>query len=243
MTKEMPIRHWKTLPETAVINDLLRESPERLQKFYREQNPSAEKWLPKTTGGPITMEQLKKALPSCEACGICERATGPVMGEGPLDAEIVIIGEQPGEEEDRNGRPFIGPAGQLLNRALEEVGLDRERIYLTNAVKAFKWTHQENYGRVHRGSSPQEIAACNPWLKKELEIVRPKKIIGLGRSAAQALLGKSVLMRDVRGQFFETAHAKRTLIIPHPSFILRVQDPAEKQREYAQFVAELGRIV
>jgi probable DNA metabolism protein len=242
MTKELPVRHWKTLPETAAISDLLRTSPERLQKFYREQNPSAEKWLPKPTGAKLTLEDLKQALPSCAACGICERATGPVMGAGPIDAEIAFIGEQPGEEEDLAGTPFIGPAGQLLNQALSEIGIARESQYVTNAVKAYKWTEKENYGRIHRGSSPQEIAACNPWLKKELEIVKPKKIVCLGRSAAQAILGKSVMMRDVRGQVFQTAYSAHTLVVPHPAFILRIADPVQKQNEYARFVEELRRI-
>lgn len=243
MTKEMPIRHWKTLPETAVIQELLRTSPERLQKFYREQNPDANQWIPKLAPGEtLTLEQLKNALSECHACGICERATGPVMGVGPINAEIALIGEQPGEEEDRTGTPFIGPAGQLLDRALNEIGMKREALYVTNAVKAFKWTAQENYGRIHRGSSPAEIAACSPWLKEELRIVKPKKIICLGRSAAQSILGKSVLMRDVRGKIFKTSFSDHTLVVPHPSFILRIQNPAEKLHEYARFVQELRLI-
>jgi probable DNA metabolism protein len=184
MLKEFPERHWKTLPEAALIRDLVRTAPERLQKFYRDQTPSAEAWIPKTES-PLTLLDLQAALPRCEACGICARATQPVMGEGPADAEIFLIGEQPGEEEDRAGRPFIGPSGQLLNQALALNGIAREMIYVTNAVKAFKWTETETNFRLHRGSSPQEIAACQPWLKRELDIVKPKKIICLGRSAGR----------------------------------------------------------
>jgi probable DNA metabolism protein len=244
MMKEFPVRHWKTMPETEVLTELMRRAPERLQKFYQEQNPGAEKWLPVAKEGEsLTLDHLKKALPTCAACGICERATQPVMGVGPLNAQIAFIGEQPGEEEDQAGTPFIGPAGQVLDQALAQVGISRQSLYVTNAVKAYKWTDKEGVGRIHRGSSPQEIAACNPWLKKELEIVKPKKIICLGRSAAQALLGKSVLMREVRGKVFKTEFSDETLVVPHPSFILRIQDKDLQQAEFDQFVRELRAFV
>jgi probable DNA metabolism protein len=240
MTKEMPIRHWKTLPETEVIAELMREAPGRLQNFQKQIIPSAEDYLPPKD--QRDWKSLQRAIPNCQACGICERASGPVFGEGKLDAEIVLVGEQPGDQEDQVGRPFVGPAGQLLNQALEEAKLKRDLMYLTNAVKGFKFTDQEGRARIHRGSSPAEIAACNPWLKNELSIIRPKKIIALGRSAAQALLGKSVLMRDVRGQVFETSACKKTLIVPHPSSILRIQDAGLKQSEFRRFVDELKLI-
>ncbi|MBC7397297.1 MAG: UdgX family uracil-DNA binding protein [Bdellovibrionales bacterium] len=244
MTKELPIRYWRSLPETGVISELLRTAPERLQGFYEASKvPTAEQWLPSLSEGELTHDRLKEALPQCRACGICERATQPVLGEGPLSAEIVFIGEQPGEEEDQSGRPFVGPAGQVLNQAFEQVGLDRKELYLTNAVKAYKWTEKEGVGRIHRGSSPQEISICNPWLKAELSLLKPKVIVGLGRSAAQALLGKSVLMRDVRGQFFKTPFCERTLIVPHPSYILRIQDRDAQQAEFNQWVRELKQIV
>ena len=243
MTKELPVRYWRSLPETGLISELLRTAPERLQGFYEASKvATAEDWLPLLAEGPLTSERLKNALPYCRACGICERATQAVMGEGPMNAELVFVGEQPGEEEDLAGRPFIGPAGQVLNQALDQLGLDRQSLYLTNAVKAYKWTEKEGVGRIHRGSSPQEISICNPWLKAELQLLKPKVIVGLGRSAAQALLGKSVLMRDVRGQFFKTPYCERTLIVPHPSFILRIQDPEEQQAEFNRWVGELRQV-
>ena len=243
MNKEFPVRYWRSLPEAGAISDLLRAAPERLQRFYEaSQVETAEKWIPSAKEIPITHQRLREALPQCRACGICERATQPVIGEGPIGAEIVFVGEQPGEEEDRSGHPFIGPAGQVLNQALEQIGLNRAELYLTNAVKAYKWTEKEGLGKIHRGSSPQEIAACNPWLKAELALAKPKIIVGLGRSAAQALLGKSVLMRDVRGQIFSTPYCSQTLIVPHPSFILRMPDRNAQQAEFDQWVGELRQI-
>lgn len=238
MKKEMPTRHWKTLPESLLIQDLLDEAPERLLKFQENVPTSAKDFIPKEAK---TLSDLKAALPKCAACGICAHATAPVFGEGPEDAQIVFIGEQPGDEEDKAGKPFIGPAGQLLESSMDQVGLDRRDIYITNAVKGFKFNPK--FGRrEHRGASSGEISTCKPWLKAELSVIQPKILVCLGRSAAQSVLGKMIKMDEVRGKFFSTPYAEKTIIIPHPSSILRTADPRQREEAQRRFIAELKLI-
>ncbi|MBC7690687.1 MAG: UdgX family uracil-DNA binding protein [Methylotenera sp.] len=245
MTKEMPTRHWRTLPETRAIQDLLRESPERLLKMFQDQPRSASEFFPKLPEGEkATLEDLRKAAAGCRACGICEKATQTIFGEGPPDAQIVLVGEQPGDQEDLEGRPFIGPAGELLNRALRDAGLNRPGLYLTNAVKHFKWTPPSDpeltsRKRIHQRPSASEIAICKPWLSAELSLLRPKVLICLGVTAGQSVLGKTVKLGEERGRFHETAWTAHTFLTTHPSAILRMMDPDLKKAEYARFVSEL----
>lgn len=243
MTKELPIRYWRNLPEARLIADLIRNAPQRLQGFYEQQVPGAEQWLQKARGadGSTSLPQLRQAAASCQACGICKRATQTVFGEGPSDARIVLIGEQPGDVEDREGRPFQGPAGQLLNRALAEADLDRDSLYLTNAVKHFKWTPQGKM-RLHSRPNSAEIGACKPWLAAEMKLLKPEIIVCLGASAAQSVFGKAVALQGLRGQTWSTAWSSCTRVLPHPSAILRMPDREEQAQEFAQFVTELRAV-
>ncbi len=246
MSKELPKRYWATLPETEVIRELLRDSPARLQDFYHRQTPSAERWLPPPSKSPQDKQSqwndLRKAAQLCQACGICENATQAVFGEGPLDAKIVIIGEQPGDQEDRKGRPFMGPAGQLLDQALMEAGIDRSQIYLTNAVKHFKWKPQGKL-RLHQRPSSGEISACKPWFLREMQIIRPEILICLGASAAQSVLGKQIKLADARGQAWKTQWTDQTWVTIHPSAILRTSTPDTQAQEYERLVQDLKSAV
>lgn len=224
MKKELPVRHWKTLPETELITSLLDEAPERLKEFYDSQRANTSQIKRKFP----TLSAMNASLEKCRACGICEKANGPVFGEGPSQAKMVFVGEQPGDEEDLKKRPFIGPAGKVLNEGLLQANIHREEAYLTNAVKGFKWL-PKSHMRWHKGASLAEVATCRPWLKQELELVKPEILVCLGRTAAHSVLGKMVKIEDVRGKFFETSFARKTIVLPHPAAILRT--PIEEQSE------------
>lgn len=232
MKKELPVRHWKTLPETELITELIAEAPDRLEAFYDSQRKAPEVQF-------TSLEELNVNLAKCRACGICENATAPVPGAGPLNPKIMIIGEQPGNEEDLAGKPFIGPAGSVLNDALKRVGLDRSQMYLTNAVKGFKYLPKAHM-RWHKGASISEITTCKSWLKKEIELVKPETIVCLGRSAALSIVGKMVKIENVRGKFFESAFAKNTIILPHPASILR--DMNDKEKAFEDFVTDWKKL-
>ncbi|MBC7713049.1 MAG: UdgX family uracil-DNA binding protein, partial [Rhizobacter sp.] len=236
MKSELPVRHWKTLPEAELIDQLIAEAPARLDAFYESQRPSALQWVPK--GENVTLSELRTALPNCSACGNCSRATAPVAGSGPETARIVFVGEQPGNEEDLNGSPFVGPAGQLLMEALEIAGILRSEVYLTNAVKSFKWKDL-NGMRKHVNPTAADIAACRPWLKSELDIVRPQILVCLGASAALSVFGKMMKVGDSHGKIFQTTFSDKTIILSHPSAILRMQNPEDKERLYNKFVGDI----
>lgn len=233
MKKELPVRHWATLPEAEIISQLIADAPKKLDEFYESQRPGAQQWVPKEA----TLPELKAALPNCNACGICTKATAPVFGEGPSNAQIVFVGEQPGNEEDLSGSPFVGPAGKILMDALEKAGIKRNEVYITNAVKAFKW--KENNGtRRHVNPSSFEIGACRPWVKAELEIIKPHLLVCLGASAAQSVFGKMMKVHDSRGKIFQTSFCEKTIILPHPSAILRT--PAQEQETlHQQFINDI----
>lgn len=222
MKKELPVRHWKTLPETELISELLQEAPNRLEEFYESQRSAPVLFEKKF----LTLDELNSDLAKCRACGICEKATAPVPGQGPSHSKIILVGEQPGNEEDLAGRPFIGPAGKILNEALEAINLPRKDLYLTNAVKGFKFIPKDKL-RWHRGANAAEIATCRIWIKQELELIKPETVILLGRSAAQSVTGKMVKIEDARGKIFETSYAKKTIILPHPASILRSENQDE----------------
>jgi uracil-DNA glycosylase family protein len=182
---------------------------------------------------------LRTAASACRACPLYKNATQTVFGEGPLDARIVLIGEQPGDAEDREGRPFVGPAGNLLDRALAEAGVDRAQCYITNAVKHFKW-EPRGKRRLHKKPNNAEIGACRPWWKAELALIKPQFLVCLGSTAAHAVLEREVKVLRERGSFVKTEWAERTLITIHPSSLLRMPDPESKAREFARFVEELA---
>lgn len=184
----------------------------------------------------ITFERLKAAAAGCMGCDLYKNATQTVFGEGPTKAVVMFVGEQPGDEEDLGGRPFIGPAGRLFDRGLEEAGIDRSRTYVTNAVKHFKWKPQGKR-RLHQKPKASEVEACLPWLAAELEVVKPYILVVLGATAAQALLGKDFRVTQQRGIWLASAMAERTLATVHPSSILRAGD--ERALQYSQFIEDL----
>jgi DNA polymerase len=186
-----------------------------------------------------SLRTLRAAAAECQACPLYRNATQVVFGEGPRGAKIVFVGEQPGDQEDLAGKPFVGPAGSLLDRALEEAGIDRSTCYVTNAVKHFKW-QAKGKKRLHDKPNSAEIGACAPWWKAELRILQPEFLVCLGATAGKAIFGRAVKVLSERGQFQETAWCSRTLITVHPSSLLRMPDEAARHAAFAQFVADLA---
>lgn len=188
----------------------------------------------------LSLAALRAAAAACKGCDLYRNATQTVFGEGPAHARFVFVGEQPGDQEDRSGHPFVGPAGRVLERALTEAGIPRETVYITNAVKHFKWIPRGKR-RLHQRPSEGEIDACNPWLVAELRVVKPQVLVCLGVTAARAAFGRPARLKDYRGKFVATPLAERTFITIHPSAILRLMEP-DRRREYALFVADLKKL-
>jgi DNA polymerase len=188
-----------------------------------------------------TLETLRSAAAGCRACPLWQRGTQTVFGEGPADAPLVIVGEQPGHEEDLSGRPFVGPAGRILERALAAAGLPRERVYVTNAVKHFKW-EPRGKRRIHQKPNAGEVRACTPWLAAELGVIRPRAVLLLGATAARALLGPGFKVTERRGELLRSELAEIVMATVHPSSILRAPDEAARRAALAQFVADVGRL-
>lgn len=197
---------------------------------------SASEFLP----ARLDLASLRVAAHKCRGCDLYRCATQTVFGEGPRDATLVLVGEQPGDVEDRIGRPFVGPAGRLLERALTEAGIAREKVYITNAVKHFKWITRGKR-RLHQRPREGEIDACNPWLVAEIQAIEPRALVCLGATAARAAFGHTVRLQDYRGKWSSTPLASRTFITLHPSAILRLPDPA-RTREYHKWVADFQQI-
>ena len=183
------------------------------------------------------LEATRRAAAGCRACPLWRPATQTVFGAGPAHARIMLVGEQPGDQEDLAGRPFVGPAGKLLDRALAEAGIDRDLVYVTNAVKHFKF-ELRGKRRLHKKPADAEIAACLQWLQRELELVAPELVIALGATAARALCGRATPIEKNRGRPADFSPYGKLLITVHPSFLLRVP-PQNRAREYARFVADL----
>lgn len=195
---------------------------------------SAADFLPKRR----TLPAMREAAEHCRGCDLYKNASHVVFGEGAAKAKCVMIGEQPGDYEDRQGRPFVGPSGQLLDRALADAGITRTDVYITNAVKHFK---HEIVGkkRIHKSPNRAEISACRPWLLEELRVIKPKVLVCLGVSAANSIFDKKVTLRDVRGKFWETALSPKTFVTTHPSSVLRSFDDESRHANYALFVSDL----
>ncbi len=187
--------------------------------------------------GDRALEATRREAADCRACPLWKPATQTVFGEGPARARIMLVGEQPGDQEDIAGRPFVGPAGKLLDRALEEAGIDRRLVYVTNAVKHFKF-ELRGKRRLHKKPADAEIAACLQWLQRELELIAPELVIALGASASRALFGRAMPIEKNRGKVIDYAPHGVIMITVHPSFLLRVP-PADRAREYARFVNDL----
>jgi DNA polymerase len=197
------------------------------------------------TAAPLVPERpslpkLREAAAGCTACPLYKTGTQTVFGEGTSKAEVLFVGEQPGDQEDLQGKPFVGPAGKLFDKALEDAGIDRSQVYVTNVVKHFKW-QARGKRRIHQKPNWSEIAACRPWLDAELEVVRPRVLVCLGATAAQALLGRDFRVTKQRGELVDSDLAENVIATVHPSSILRADDET-REMEYRELVGDLEKV-
>jgi uracil-DNA glycosylase family protein len=192
--------------------------------------------------GDRSLNSLREAAQECRGCDLFRAATQAVFGEGPTEARVLLIGEQPGNEEDLKGHPFVGPAGRLLDMALEEAGIARSEIYVTNVVKHFKF-EERGKRRIHKKPGAAEVKACQPWLEAEIEAVKPKIIVCLGATAAQSILGRDFRLTQSHGEFFEHPWAKFVTATLHPSAILRATESEDRHRQYKRLLEDLRRVV
>jgi DNA polymerase len=197
--------------------------------------------LSATASNQLTLAALREAAAGCRACDLYKTGTQTVFGEGAEHAQIMFVGEQPGDREDTEGKPFVGPAGRVLDEALEEAGIDRNRVYITNAVKHFKWKPQGKR-RLHQKPNAAEISACRQWLDAEIAVVKPELLVLLGATAAQALLGRDFRVSLQRGQLIERPGLPRMMATVHPSSILRAPDDETRELEMRAFVQDLKRV-
>lgn len=208
--------------------------------FSSDDAPDAAASAPSAEDRP-DLRALEKAAAACTLCPLYAPATQTVFGEGPADAPLMFIGEQPGDKEDQAGRPFVGPAGRVFDRALEDAGIDRGKVYVTNSVKHFKFVAR-GPRRIHQKPGVSEIKACNVWLQEEIKAVRPAMLVGLGATAGRAIFGREIGVMKSRGTIFDLDEAMRAYITVHPSFLLRLPDEEQKRMEYNRFLADLRRI-
>jgi len=187
-----------------------------------------------------SLSALREAEAGCTRCPLYRHATQVVPGEGPRHAQVMMVGEQPGDQEDKQGHPFVGPAGRILDRAIAEAGIDRRQVFVTNAVKHFKF-EQRGKRRLHKKPNASEIEACRWWLERERAIVKPKVIVAMGATGARGVLGRTVTIAKVRGEILSEQDGSRVIVTIHPSYVLRQQDDASREREYKGLVADLRR--
>jgi DNA polymerase len=250
MRAEMPKRYWKNLPEAALIPELTADAsvrteamvtqpaPRPNERFQRVRAPAIDR---ATTDDlvPETLDDLARGVQGCRRCPLWRDATQGVCGEGPARAGLMVVGEQPGDQEDQAGRPFVGPAGRLLDTMLEAAGLDRRDLYLTNAVKHFK--HEpRGKRRLHKTPNAGEVQACRWWLDHERRLVKPRLILALGATAGLALLGRKPAVQAERGQIITADDGARVLLTVHPAYLLRLPDPTTRDKERARFLADLA---
>ena len=190
-----------------------------------------------------TLPKLRAAAMTCRGCHLWTLGTQTVFGEGPKTAHVMIVGEQPGDQEDRAGHPFVGPSGKLLDRALEEAKIDRDDVYVTNAVKHFKWERgAKSARRIHKKPNDAEIRACHPWLDEELRLVQPKVIVALGATAAQAIMGKSFKVTKERGRAVQAPNGTTLIATVHPSSVLRAPDPEARAQAEKDFLSDIKKV-
>ncbi|MHB9879778.1 UdgX family uracil-DNA binding protein [Pacificimonas sp. ICDLI1SI03] len=238
MTAEMPKKYWKNMPESALIPGMIAGARARevdMVKTSREGIARAGENRTKS------LSALREEAEGCRRCDLWKPATQLVFGEGPVDAALMLIGEQPGDQEDLAGRPFVGPAGQLLDRFLSDVGIDRSATYVTNAVKHFKY-EQRGKRRIHSKPNGGEIDACRWWLTQEIDLVQPKVTVALGASAARAMLGKTVTISKTRGAAIELPDGSEGWVTVHPSYLLRIPDQGRAEEERARFREDLATV-
>ena len=244
MMSEMPKKYWRNLPEASLIPELVAGAQAREAAMIATAPAS-----PRRTNPPPSQAKdpgaawvaLRDAAKDCVRCPLHRDATQMVFGEGPIDAPLMFIGEQPGDQEDLAGRPFVGPAGQLFDDALAQAGIDRSHAYVTNAVKHFKFQWRGKH-RLHQGPNAGEIEACRWWLDGERSIVRPRLIVALGASAGRAILGRAVTIAQVRGQAIAMEDGSQLWVTVHPSYLLRLPDAEKRAEEQARFVEDLRSI-
>lgn len=246
MQAEMPKKYWRNLPEASLIDPLIakagrvtqamiaREAPAPRPSPQRKEEPAMTSSAHIKSG---SLAALRAEAADCRACHLWKDATQTVFGEGPSHAPIMLVGEQPGDKEDLAGKPFVGPAGGVLNRALEEAGIDRDKVYVTNAVKHFKFVPRGKI-RLHQKPTTPEIKACRQWYERELASVKPALVVAMGATAAQAVFGKITQIGKNRGHLIDLDDVK-ALVTVHPSYLLRLPDPEAKEREYENFVKDL----
>jgi DNA polymerase len=254
MTKEMPKKYWKNMPETALVGELIKGAQAREAQMVERSDaklsaakaPAAAAAAVAGARAPAIGDNLISAWAAvreeamgCTRCHLHKCGTQTVFGEGPLGAQIMFVGEQPGDQEDLAGKPFVGPAGQLLDRALGDAGVDRSTAYVTNAVKHFKF-ERRGKRRIHQKPEAPEIDACRWWIEQERLLIRPPITVALGATAARSLLGKAVTITSMRGRPHSLYDGGEGWVTVHPSFLLRVRD--NKEAEYARFVEDLHRI-
>jgi uracil-DNA glycosylase family protein len=202
------------------------------------QTKADENWQPAPVPDTSSLKEVREAARDCTACHLYKRATQTVFGEGPKRAPIMLVGEQPGDYEDVAGKPFVGPAGKILDRALAEAGINRDEVYVTNAVKHFKW-EPRGKRRIHQKPNSREVAACKPWMEAEMRLVKPRLVVCLGSTAGQAFFGASFRVTRERGKVLSSKLAPKVVATVHPSSLLRQPDEVSRDREYAHFVVDL----
>ena len=246
MQSEMPRKYWRNLPEAAAIPDLIRGASARVDSMvdrpvFSPPKPTRASGRPAPAPLGTALQQAAHDIHECRRCALWEPATQPVFGEGPADARILFVGEQPGDQEDLAGRPFVGPAGQMFDRAMAEAGLERTAVYVTNAVKHFKFVPRGKR-RIHEKPGSSEIAACNFWLELERTELKPVVTVMMGATAARAVLGRTVAITRERGRPMPLAGNAQGFITVHPSYLLRLPDQESKSREWAAFVRDLRQV-
>ena len=235
MLREMPRKYWKNMPETALVPSLIASAQARESAMVA----ASRETLSSNVAG--SWEALREEANGCTRCPLYKNATQTVFGEGPLDAKLMFVGEQPGDQEDIAGRPFVGPAGQLFDAALDKAGIDRSTVYVTNAVKHFKF-ELRGKKRIHSKPGAGEIEACRWWIEHERELIRPPVTVALGATAANSLFGKSMAIGKNRGAALELPDGSECWITVHPSFLLRIPEEDRRREERALFVRDLKRI-
>ena len=246
MQTEMPRKYWRNLPEASLIKPLIANAERTARAMVEREATEPHKAqkrenadMPRKPAIPAdNLTALRAEAADCRACPLWKDATQTVFGEGPARARLMLVGEQPGDKEDLAGKPFVGPAGNMLDRALEEAGIDRKQVYVTNAVKHFKFVPRGKI-RLHQKPSTPEIKACRPWYERELAAVQPELVVAMGATAVQCVLGKSTPINKIRGKPVTLDHTTQVLVTVHPSYLLRLPDEDARAREYRRFVDDL----
>ena len=252
MKSEMPVKYWRNLPEAELIPSLIRGAKEAESEMIARMSSeppvrhsrAAARMAESGTdeaGEIASLAEARAAVAGCRRCGLYEYATQAVFGEGPQTAEVMFVGEQPGDQEDLAGKPFIGPAGQMFDRVLETVGIDRRRTYVTNAVKHFKF-EPRGKRRIHQKPNAGEITACRFWLELEREFVRPKLVVAMGATAVQSLMGRAASISSLRGRKLELPGGAALLVTVHPSYLLRIPEAERKAEEVRRFEDDLRAV-